>query len=151
MERILMATYKKVALAYSGGLDTSIISVGGAAFGLVGIGGVALGLFAFAGCGIGYWAMGGCALGYLAFGGSALAWHAAIGGAAVAREFALGGAAFAPHANDAIASAAVHDIGFFQNAKLIMANASLLIWLPVVMLIWQALRVQKRIAQREQL
>lgn len=134
-----------------GGVAIGIVSVGGAAFGLVGIGGVALGLFAFAGCGIGYWAMGGCALGYLAFGGSALGWHAAMGGAAVAHDFALGGAAFAPHANDAVASATVQNMGFFQNAKLIMANASLLIWLPVVMLIWQALRVQKRSAQSEPL
>ncbi len=131
-----------------GGVSVGIVSVGGVAFGLVSIGGVALGLLTFAGLGIGYWAIGGCALGYLAFGGSALGWHAAVGGATVAREFALGGAAFAPHANDAAASAAIHNMPFFQYAKQIMANASLLIWLPMVLLIGQILWLRQKRQQQ---
>lgn len=126
-----------------GGLAFGLIGIGGAALGLVGFGGVAVGWLTFAGLGIGYWAIGGCAVGYLAYGGSALAWHAAVGGAAVAREFALGGAAFAPHANDAVAMNAIRALPFFQNAKLIMANLSLLAWLPMGVLIWQGLRMRK--------
>ena len=97
----------------------------------------------FAGLAIGYWAIGGCAVGYLAYGGSALAWHAAVGGAAVAREFGLGGAAFAPHANDPVAMEAIRAMPFFQNARFIMANLSVLAWLPMGVLIWQWLQIRK--------
>jgi RNA polymerase sigma factor (sigma-70 family) len=131
-----------------GGLAFGLIGIGGAALGLVGFGGVAVGGLTFAGLAIGYWAIGGCAVGYLAYGGSALAWHAAMGGAAVAREFALGGAAFAPHANDAVAMNAIRALPFFQNAKFIMANLSLLAWLPMGVLIWQGLRMRKMQRQR---
>lgn len=131
-----------VGVISMGGVAIGLIGLGGAALGLVGFGGVVVGGLTFAGLGIGYWAIGGCAVGYLAYGGSSLAWHAAVGGAAVAREFALGGAAFASHANDAVAMEAIRALPFFQNAKFIMANLNLLVWLPMSVLIWQWLRMR---------
>jgi hypothetical protein len=132
-----------IGLIAFGGVSVGVVSVGGASVGLLAIGGAAVGLLTFGGIGIGVWAMGGCAIGYLAYGGSAQAWHAACGGTAMAREFALGGAAIAPHANDEVARAAIHGMPFFQHAQAIMAWAGLLIWMPMGLVLCQAIRLRK--------
>ncbi len=132
----------------AGGLAVAPISMGGFAVGLVALGGGAVGLLSFAGLALGVWAAGGAAVGYEAFGGGALAWHAAVGGMAVAREFALGGAAFAQHANDEIARAFVQANGFFAQAEAWMKHGSLLIWMPMLLVVWQVLRARK-LARRQ--
>lgn len=126
-----------------GGFAVGGISIGGFSLGLVALGGVSMGAFAFAGLAFGLWAAtGGLAIGYLAHGGCALAWHAAEGGMAAARDFALGDSAYATHANDATARQAIGSLRFFQ-----LANAFLrqplwfsIVWLPVLLVIWQAKR-----------
>lgn len=132
-----------VGVVAFGGVSVGIISMGGAAFGVVALGGAAIGALAFGGFGMGYWALGGGAIGYLAFGGSAMAWHAAMGGAVIAHDYALGGAAYAAHANDAVAAEVIRGLPFFRRAQWLMAHAGLLIWLPMVLVIWPAMRVIK--------
>jgi RNA polymerase sigma factor (sigma-70 family) len=127
-----------------GGFAVAPVSVGGAAVGLVALGGCAAGLLSFAGLALGVWAAGGAALGYVAFGGGAMAWLAASGGSAVAHEFAVGGAAFAQHANDEVARAFMQNSAFFTHAKVLMNRATFLIWLPVGLMVWQFLRMQRR-------
>ena len=129
----------------AGGLAVAPISMGGFAVGLVAMGGGAMGLLSCAGLALGGWAVGGGAAGYDAFAGGALGWRAAMGGMAVAREFAVGGAAFAQHANDAIARAFMQNSLFFPHAEAFMRHASLLIWLPMLLVVWQAMRVRRRL------
>jgi RNA polymerase sigma factor (sigma-70 family) len=124
-----------------GGVAVGVVSMGGAAIGLIGLGGAVVAGAAFGGLGMGYWAVGGCAVGYVAFGGSALAWQAAMGGVAIAKEFALGGAAYALHANDELAAQVIRDATFFQRAQWLMKHAQGLIWLPMVLIIWPAIRI----------
>ena len=117
--------------------------MGGLAVGLAAMGGGALGVLSLAGLALGGWAVGGAALGYEAFGGGAVGWQGAMGGMAVAREFALGGAAFAQHANDEVARGFMQHSAFFAFAEWFMQRASLLIWLPMLLVVWQVLRSRK--------
>jgi hypothetical protein len=131
----------------AGGMAVAPISMGGVAVGLVAVGGGALGLLSFAGLALGGWSVGGLAAGYVAMGGAALGWQAATGGMAVAREFAVGGAAFGQHANDEVARVFVQDSGFFTHADALMRHGSLLVWMPVLLVVWQVMRVRRLQAQ----
>jgi RNA polymerase sigma factor (sigma-70 family) len=128
------------AIAF-GGVAVGLFSMGGAAIGLIALGGAAVGGLAFGGFGLGYYALGGGAVGYLAFGGAAMAWKAAMGGTAMAHDFALGGGAYAAHANDAIAAEWIKGHPFFHYAEKLVARVGWLTWLPMVLVIWPALRV----------
>jgi RNA polymerase sigma factor (sigma-70 family) len=127
-----------------GGLAVGTVSVGGFALGLLAIGGFGLGLLSVAGFALGLWAVGGAAVGYLASGGFALGWLAANGGAAVAHDFAVGGTTFARHANDEVARAFLKNNAFFIYGAMLMQRATLLIWLPVVLVIWQMLLLRRQ-------
>jgi hypothetical protein len=120
------------------------VSVGGFAVGLLAIGGFGLGLLSMAGFALGVCALGGGAVGYLASGGFALGWLAAYGGSAVAHDFAVGGTTFARHANDELARAFLQNNAFFIHGSMLMKRAMLLIWLPVVLLIWQILLIKRQ-------
>lgn len=125
-----------------GGLSVGLISLGGAAIGgLLAIGGLAMSAWA---------ASGGMAIGYLAHGGCALAWHAAAGGVALAREFALGGMVSAAHANDALAREAIDASWFFGKSDALMRQPVLvnLVWLPLLLVIWQARAARRKAAGR---
>ena len=136
-------------VAYGGlfafaGFAVAPISLGGFAIGLLALGGAAVGLLSFAGIAIGIGAMGGAAVGYAAYGGGAVAWMAAQGGYAVAHEFALGDTALALHPNDELARLFFHNNGFFAQVAKLMQHAMLVIWLPVSLVFWQALRVRRQ-------
>jgi RNA polymerase sigma factor (sigma-70 family) len=136
------------ALFAAGGVAIAPISMGGFAVGLVALGGATLGVLSFAGLALGVWAVGGAAVGYEAFAGGAMGWRAAMGGMAVAHDFALGGAAFAQHANDAAAQMFMQNSTFFRCAAWTMRHAMLLIWLPMLLVIWQVMQTRKRNKQR---
>jgi len=129
-----------------GGLAVGPVSFGGASLGLLSVGGAAAGVCALGGLGVGLWAVGGVAVGYLATGGCALAWEAAQGGLAVARGFALGGAAFAAHVNDAAAQDFMTHNVFMRIAMKGMRQSWILnlVWLPMLLVIWQAMRLRNR-------
>jgi hypothetical protein len=127
-----------------GGVAVGTVSVGGFAVGLLAIGGFAIGALSFAGFALGVWAIGGTAVGYLASGGFAMGWLAASGGSAVAHDFATGGAAFARHANDEAARAFLQNNEFFIHAWTLLNRAMLLIWLPIVLALWQISRMRRQ-------
>lgn len=129
-----------------GGVAIGIISLGGICAGALAIGGVALGLLSFGGVALGIGAAGGgLAIGYLAHGGCSIAWHAAEGGLAWARDFAIGGRAFADHANDETARQTIQSLSFFKAAAAATRNPAwwTLIWLPMILIVWQAMRTRK--------
>lgn len=135
-----------------GGVAVGGISMGGAAVGLVSMGGAGLGVLSMAGLAMGYWAAGGVAVGYLAIGGCALGWQGALGGLAWAHEFALGGAAVAAHANDPAARTFLENHGFMSAAQSILRSGwiSSLSWLPILLVVWMALRMRRRLQPRPQ-
>jgi hypothetical protein len=126
-----------------GGFAVGGISIGGCSVGLLAMGGVSLGAIALAGLAFGFWgAAGGLAIGYLAHGGCALAWHAAEGSMAAARDFALGDSAYAAHANDAMDRETIGSSRFFHAAETFLRQPLWfsIIWLPLLLVIWQAKR-----------
>lgn len=140
---IAIGTRAYGALFAVGGVAVAPISMGGLAVGLVALGGGALGLLSFAGLALGVYALGGAAVGYEAFGGGAIGWLAAMGGMAVAHGFAIGGAAYAQHANDEAARLFLQHSVFLKYAMFAMKHAVLLVWLPMLLVIWEALRRRK--------
>lgn len=129
-----------------GGVAVGILSIGGIGVGALALGGVALGLVSFGGVALGIAAAGGgLAIGYLAHGGCSIAWHAAEGGLAWARDFAIGGRAFADHSNDEAARQTIQDLAFFKAAAAATRNPAwwTLIWLPMILIVWQAMRARK--------
>lgn len=142
---IAMGTRAYGALFAAGGVAVAPISMGGFAVGLVALGGGALGLLSFAALALGVYALGGAAVGYEAFGGGAIGWLVAMGGMAVAHGFAIGGAAYAQHANDEAARLFLQHSLFLKYATFAMKHAVLLVWLPMLLVIWQALRTRKSV------
>jgi RNA polymerase sigma factor (sigma-70 family) len=129
-----------IGLMACGGLSIGGISIGGLSLGLLSLGGFAAGAVAYGGFALGFGAAGGLAVGYFAFGGTALGWRAATGGFAVAHDYAVGGQAIAAHANDQTAHAMLKSLAFFPFAQKLMLWASAFIWLPIILVIFQAKR-----------
>ena len=135
----------------AGGVAVGGIGMGGVGIGLIGIGGAALGVVSGAGLAIGGWAVGGVAMGWFAFGGCALGWQAAIGGMAVAKHFALGGLGFAEVFNNQAAAEYIHSLKFYSVANNALRSGwfQALVWMPMGVVIWQALRLRKQRRQRQ--
>lgn len=104
---------RAVAPLAIGAMPIGVVALGGVPIGFVATGGICLGLFAAGGIAGGGWTFGGCALGRHAMGGLAAGWRAATGGFAISHYAAIGGEAVAPHANDALARAAIAADRFF--------------------------------------
>jgi hypothetical protein len=135
----------------AGGVAVGGIGMGGVGIGLIGFGGAALGVVSGAGLAIGGWAVGGVAVGWFAFGGCALGWQAAIGGMAVAKHFALGGLGFAEVFNNRAAAEYIYSLKFYNVANHALRSGwfQALIWMPMGVVIWQALRLRKQRRQRQ--
>ena len=129
------------------------MSFGGLAIGAVAFGGCSIGLLAIAGLSMGVWAAGGAAaFGYLAIGGAfALAWKAACASTAIAHHYAIGpGLALAQNANDAFAQAFVRSHALFRlSDPRIFSLVVGLCWLPMLVVIWQSLRIRRRLRDDE--
>lgn len=126
-----------------GGISLGVMSLGGCSVGLISLGGVAIGALSMGGFAIGAWAIGGAALGWLACGGCAVAWEAAKGGMAAAHWFSVGGSSHAIHANDDLANEFMNQNYFMSHGDLWLSNSVLVCWLPLVMVVWQAMRIRK--------
>lgn len=131
-------------LVACGGLSVGLISLGGVAAGIFSVGGLSVGALAVGGCAVGHHVLAGLGFGMVGFGGLIVAWKMAVGGLAISHEIALGGMALAQHANDTLARAAVESNAFMQKGKWIAANGNAIVWLPILLVVWQGLQMRRK-------